>query len=333
MVMGSQNNKVTDNDQPLAAILAAATNLARRTESDVIFYNGGINRLAYTNFLKMCAGVAKRKNVIFFLCTNGGYPDVAYRIARFLQKSYTKFSICICGPCKSAGTLLAMGAQEIIMDDYGELGPLDIQLGKKDELWEMDSGLTVLEALDILQQKAVDIFHHSMIRLKVNSGGRVTLKTASKLAAELAVGFISPIVGQIDPMHLGEVSRAMNIARDYGRRLIGISQNADENTLNELTNFYPSHSFVIDKKEAMSKFKNVREPVEEKELIKLLDFMVREQLKKSEEDPFIMYLSQVLEGESNENVELDASKRPDSKEIRVGKIEKNDRGAKQEILQ
>ena len=37
--------------------------------------------------------------------------------------------------CKSAGTLLALGADEIIMSNLSELGPLDIQLPDRDYIW------------------------------------------------------------------------------------------------------------------------------------------------------------------------------------------------------
>ena len=38
--------------------------------------------------------------------------------------------------CKSAGTLLLIGATSLIISDRGELGPLDVQLSKPDEIFE-----------------------------------------------------------------------------------------------------------------------------------------------------------------------------------------------------
>ena len=43
--------------------------------------------------------------------------------------------------CKSAGTILALGADVIIMSQYAELGPIDVQLQKEDEVGESTSGL------------------------------------------------------------------------------------------------------------------------------------------------------------------------------------------------
>ena len=43
--------------------------------------------------------------------------------------------------CKSAGTLIALGASALYMDDRSELGPLDMQVTRGDEIGAMRSGL------------------------------------------------------------------------------------------------------------------------------------------------------------------------------------------------
>ena len=239
-----------------------ATELAEAQDADVFFYNGDIDPRWESEFVKLGNGHPRRTNVILALCTRGGVPDAAYRMARFLQQNYKKFSLLICGKCKSSGTLIAVGAHELIMTDHAELGPLDIQLGKKDELWENDSGLTVLSAITELESKAYELFEGGFVKLKVRTEGRMTTRTATALATELAIGMISPIVSQIDPMHVGEVSRAMKVAKEYGERLSKGGKNLEDNTLETLINGYPSHGFVIDREEAKDLFKNVRRPNE-----------------------------------------------------------------------
>lgn len=247
------------------ALVNVATKTADDTDTDIVFYNGTLERPYDSALAETCKDRRRRQNVTLFLCTNGGDADVAYRIARLLQNKYKKFTVCIAGACKSAGTLLAIGAHEIAMSDEAELGPLDVQLGRKDEIWETDSGLTVLTAITTLEEKCFDLFEDCFLKLKSRSGGRITLKTATELATKLAIGTVSPIISQIDPMHVGEVSRAMNIGLEYGTRLgkkSGIVRTLDDgtdNTVTRLTNGYPSHGFVIDKNEAEELFKCVRE--------------------------------------------------------------------------
>lgn len=242
----------------------------------MLLYNGPIEKSFDEKVIDECLNTRRRENVVLILCTFGGDPDVGYRIARCLQQKYKTFTIWIAGPCKSAGTLITVGAHEIVMSDHGEMGPLDIQVGKKDEIWETDSGLTVLSAIKALEEKSYELFEECFLSLKARSGGRITLRTATKMASKLAIGTVAPIVAQIDPMHVGEVSRAMNIGLEYGGRLNKVSENAKPGTLKKLSESYPSHSFVIDRDETKNMFANVREPTDkETEFISSLGLLAR----------------------------------------------------------
>ena len=121
--------------------------------SDILFCNSGIERDLDEDIIRMSQNRRRRKNVALILVTEGGSPDCAYRIARTLQCLYTKVYFIVSGYCKSAGTLLALGAHELIFGHHGELGPLDIQMAKKDELIDSESGLTVMTALRRFMKK------------------------------------------------------------------------------------------------------------------------------------------------------------------------------------
>ncbi len=201
------------------SISKAATKFADDSDTDVLLYTGNIERGYDDKLIDILLGMKRRHNVLLLLCSHGGNPDAAYRIARALQNCYDKFTVLLAGRCKSAGTLIVLGAHEVVMTDHAELGPLDIQLGKKDELFELDSGLTVLNALTELESKAFQLFENTLLRIKFKSSGSVTFKTATHIATELAKGIVAPIMAQIDPMHVGEVSRALKIGKEYGQRL------------------------------------------------------------------------------------------------------------------
>ena len=194
------------------------------------------------------------------LVTFGGDADAAYRIARCLQDQYEKFVLYVSGICKSAGTLVAVGAHELIISDHGELGPLDVQMSKKDELWEYQSGLTVMDALTALKDNAFNAFEEFFLDIKRKSGDTITLRTATEIATDMTKGIFAPLYAQIDPIHIGEAARAMSIAGHYGKRLLEQSGNIDPNSLNFIMSAYPSHGFVIDRREADNLFGIVREP-------------------------------------------------------------------------
>jgi hypothetical protein len=281
-------------------ITPAANQLAEQTNSDILLCSGGIHRPFDDKLLDELATLRKRENVTLLLCTHGGNPDVAYRMARALQDNYKKFTVVLAGRCKSAGTLLVVGAHEIVMTPHAELGPLDIQLGKKDEIFELDSGLTVLDALTELENKAFELFEKAMIRIKVRSEGSVTLKTATHIATELAKGVIAPIMAQIDPMHIGEVSRALKIGKEYGERLSSRSLNLYGDSLEKLVERYPSHGFVIDSREARELFVHVRDATpEEANLIKLA--ALRGSIRIPNEDGTLSFLSDTRKEEVNDS--------------------------------
>ncbi len=237
-----------------------ATEISKERDADVILFNGPVSRPNAFKLIRACHGRIKRKNVFLLLTTLGGDPHAAYVIARHLQANHERFTLFVSGLCKSAGTLIALGAHELIISSYGELGPLDVQLSKKDELGETQSGLVGLDALTQLQRLAFDSFEEFFLTMKIRSG--LTAQTCAKIATDLTSGLFTPIYGQIDPLHLGETGRAMSIAWNYGLRLIRDEKkrNISPNDVTRLVNDYPSHAFVIDMAEIQELFKNVGEP-------------------------------------------------------------------------
>ncbi len=248
-----------------------AGRLADNLKADVLLYNGDFDPVNAPDemLLDMCAGRSKRDNVLLVLITNGGDADTAYRVARCLQRAYEGFYALVPGWCKSAGTLVVMGADEIIMTEHGQLGPLDVQLNKPDELFESTSGLDTIQAMNFLKSRAFSQFEDTFLDLKYKYGNRLSTKTATEIATNLTTGLFQPVYQQIEPNRLGEIARAMSIAQEYGLRLDKVSNNLREtrehSALQKLVNGYPSHRFVIDREEAQELFKRVREPTDDEQ--------------------------------------------------------------------
>lgn len=225
---------------------------------DTFIYNGAIERERDLNFIELVASKKESDQVNVLLVTSGGDPDAAFKISRYLQSKYDRFTITVSGLCKSAGTLIALGAHEIIFAPYGELGPLDVQMLKVDNLLGMESGLNISEAFQSLESRARNTFSQMVSDILANSSGVVSFQTAAKVAVETIAALYGPIFGRIDPEEVGSRSRAMRIGQDYGRRLDAISKNLKPTALRQIAQTYSSHGFVIDFLEAKSLFNNVR---------------------------------------------------------------------------
>lgn len=224
---------------------------------DIYIYAGQINLAGYH---AICDQIKKRQSdkALLVLGTPGGDPHAGFRIARALQHAYGEFSLLVPRYCKSAGTLIAIGAKTIYMADMSELGPLDVQVKKSDELIGFNSGLDIIQAVNNLQQSAMNAFRSYLQELTQNA--RISTKIAADISTKLTSGLFEPIFAQIDPMRLAEMQRAMEIAYAYGTRLNEKSNNLRPTGLGDIVTKYPSHGFVIDRKEARTLFIDVQEP-------------------------------------------------------------------------
>ncbi|MBO8427884.1 MAG: hypothetical protein IAC58_05005 [Firmicutes bacterium] len=69
----------------------------------------------------------ENKDIDLLIISNGGDPIVSWRIISLLREKFENISVLVPYTAYSAATLLALGADEIIMHSYGNLGPLDPQ--------------------------------------------------------------------------------------------------------------------------------------------------------------------------------------------------------------
>jgi hypothetical protein len=198
------------------------------------------------------------------LTTNGGSANVAYQIARIFQQMYpNQFLVCAPSTCKSAGTLIALGANRLLLDMFCDLGPLDVQLFKQNEIGARKSGLLSRSSFEALSEAAFNLYETLMISITMKSGGLVSFRLASELSAEMAGRMLSPVFAQINPDVVGSENRDLNVALQYGLRLVDYSQNANIASVVRLVHYYPSHDFIIDNDECKELFKNVDVPSEE----------------------------------------------------------------------
>ncbi len=265
-------------------------------ETDLFCFNGRIHPWSAREFVDAVLGRDKHsKNVALFLCTYGGDPHSAFRMVRCLKKHYRGGTIrlLIDGPCKSAGALIALGVDEIAFGPRGELGPLDTQLTKRDEIFFMSSGLDILQALSVVTANAFDTCFANMIELIKRSEGAISTKTAAEIASSVTSGMFQPITAQIDLLRMGEAQRSMRIAREYGERLK--SKLLKPGAMDRLVQDYPSHGFVIDKEEAEQYFSKVDDLTPEE--IALAEFLedFDEYVRWPKDDPEVFDVSTFFE--------------------------------------
>jgi ClpP class serine protease len=136
----------------------------------------------------------KDKPIDFIIHTPGGIALAATQIARALADHPAKVRVIIPHFAMSGGTLIALAADEIVMDKHAVLGPVDPQLGT-----EPAASLVAIEKLkdpkDIddqtlvkidMSKKALKQMYDTVKNLLIKKG--YSVENAEKIAEELSQG-------------------------------------------------------------------------------------------------------------------------------------------------
>ncbi len=266
---------------------------------DFYIFSGVINIGIDGYFEKIIRKNSEYDTAVLWITTGGGSPDSAYIIARLFQQRYEKFIVVVNGFCKSSGTLICLGADELLMGDKGHLGPLDIQIMNKEEFGERHSGLNLMESLNSLGGQAAAFLKSQFLELRFDGG--LSTKQALDVTTALAGHLFSPITTQIDFMKYGEFTRSMRIGIEYGTRLAKHKEfsNVKNDAIAILAMSYPSHGFVIDRDEAAEKLFSCVNPIPNSIIMITEEFqpLVDQYINNKGGAPFLFDLRKLLESE------------------------------------
>jgi|SRR5579862_3536964 len=160
----------------------------------------------------------RAKPVFLLLHSKGGNPVPAYLISRYLKTSSPHgFVAVVPRKAKSAGTLIALGANQIHMGMMSELGPVDPQFRNLPALG-LGTALEYVAGVSERHPGAADML-------------------ASFLEKTLSI------------QHLGLYERVSESATHYAQKLLtrdGLSKESAEKVSHQLVYGYKDHSFAID---------------------------------------------------------------------------------------
>lgn len=95
----------------------------------------------------------KGNSIDIILETPGGYAEVVEDIVRYVRHKYKEVAFIIPGSAKSAGTIMVMSGDEILLEPTSSLGPIDAQLTWQGKVFSADAFLT---GLDKIKQEVDD---------------------------------------------------------------------------------------------------------------------------------------------------------------------------------
>lgn len=205
---------------------------------------------AHLLLLRREVGDRQFEELDFVIHSGGGDINTAYQMVQLIRQHTKRMNACVPLYAKSAATLWCLAANQIVMDESAELGPLDAQVleersgGKK----EYVSALNPFNTLERLQTFSLEILETATIMIVQGSG--LDLNESLQHAIRFVGATTGPLFSKLDPEKLGRYSRALAVGMAYGERLLRRFSDLDEDTkaqiLANLVRGYPSHNYIID---------------------------------------------------------------------------------------
>lgn len=172
-----------------------------------------------------------------YLCSNGGSGTVPWRLVSLFREFARSFSVIIPYRAYSAASLLALGADEIIMHPFAELGPIDPTVANDYNPIDPTGrrlGISVEDVTAYVNfiKDTVGITHEDEL-----------------------VRAIEILANKVHPLALGNVERFLSQSRMIARKILRTqAQRPDEHTIREIIENMASklyfHGHPINRREA-----------------------------------------------------------------------------------
>jgi len=181
--------------------------------------------------------IGETDKIDLFLYTHGGALDAPWPIVNLIRSYCKNFSVLIASKALSAGTLIALGANEIVMSKLALLSPVD----PSGHFMKPGVGLTPVSVEDVF-----GFIRLAKEELEITKGGKV--EEVLKL-----------LVNDIPPSVLGSVNRTYAYIRDLTQQLLALHMEPDkekekiERIVKYLTKELHSHDHLINRREAKEK--------------------------------------------------------------------------------
>lgn len=200
-------------------------------------------------FFNSRAKLTPKKPIALIIDSPGGQAKSAYQLARLFNKHCGGFTAIVPRYAKSAATLLTLGANSIILNEFAELGPLDAQLFDPDRE-EIGSALDQVQTLERLNAFALETIDQTVMMLINRTGKKV--ESLLPITMRYVSDVMRPLLEKVDVIHYTQVARILKVAEEYAVRLLQprYTKEHAERIARHLVEKYPEHGFVIDADEA-----------------------------------------------------------------------------------
>src|SRR3989339_256953 len=151
--------------------------------------------------------IKKTENIDLFLYSAGGDTMVPWRLVSMIREYCDKFSVIVPYKAHSAATMIALGADEIVMSDLSEISPIDPSTAN---VFNPTDPNNPQAKIQISVEDVISYFDLAKNKFGIKSDEDLT-KIFNKFMES------NP---QIHPLALGNVNRTHNLIRLLAKRLL-----------------------------------------------------------------------------------------------------------------
>ncbi|MFH0796745.1 MAG: hypothetical protein V2A65_06780 [Candidatus Omnitrophota bacterium] len=191
---------------------------------------------------KQLRAIGKTQSIDLFLYSAGGDTMVPWRLVSMIREYCDKFSVLIPYKAHSAATMIALGADEIMMSDLSEISPIDPSTAN---VFNPPDPQNPQNRIPISVEDVMAYFD-----LAKNKFGIKNDEDLSRIFNKFVDS--NP---QIHPLALGNVNRTHNLIRILAKRLLkshkmSMKEDEIEKIVDYFTEKLYSHQYFIGRKEA-----------------------------------------------------------------------------------
>lgn len=207
-------------------------------------------------FVDLLDTIGPVARISLILHTSGGHTLTAWRLINLIRMFCDELEVFVPSKAQSAGTLMSIGADRIVLTKQAVLGPIDPTLSSPLNPQVNVGGQTTQVPVSVESVRGY-------LNLTRNELGIVDKQNLTKVLLELS--------SHIHPVVLGDIFRSTEQIRFLARKLLP-RQVKDERKIDSVVDFLcadsGSHDYTIDRREALELGLQVEKP--SAELYKLL---------------------------------------------------------------
>lgn len=188
---------------------------------------------------RLLAPLGRPEKISLFLYTGGGDMIVPLRLVKLIRAHCRTFEVLVPYRAHSAGTLIALGADRVIMDELGELSPVDPRTGHP---FNPENPANPKQKLEV----SVEDLNSYFLLASEKAG----------VQPEQMHEIFRLLVDKLHPLSLGNAYRAYRMTRLLTTRLLELhlDREADagriRHIVQQLTGDITIHNYPIDREEA-----------------------------------------------------------------------------------